>query len=138
MANVDEYEYGKTFTITTTRAALGIPPPNKIFGNKIFSVVLLNTGATDITVYPINSQGASNLEVVVPAGGGELAEEYGWSTIAGGFEAVASLASSTLSIQLYSRDGPIQATPPVIPISIIPIKRKVDKRFIQVKTFQVS
>jgi hypothetical protein len=138
MASSDEYEYGSAFTVTTTQAKLPVPAVDKIFSNKLFSVVLLNTGGADIYVYPINASGGQHIQIVVPAGGGELAEQYGWATIAGGFEAVAVGASSTLSIQMYSRDGPEKATPPVVPIAIISTPYTKQEKFLQVKTFLVD
>lgn len=138
MAGSEEYNFGDTFTIATSLSAIPVPTIDKRFANKLFSVGFINEGLNDVYVYPVDSQGGRTLRIPVVAGGAQLSEQFGWGSIAGGFEAIALVAPSSLAIQVYSRDGPEKATPPVVPVSIIATPSKPKQKFLQVKSFNIN
>lgn len=101
----------------------------------------MNTGLNDIEVYPIDSVGDDPIKILVPASAGQISEQFGWSSLAGGIEAVAIGGSSTLNVQIYSRNGPVEAVPPIVaaPIpGIISIEQVEKESILQVKSFLVN
>jgi hypothetical protein len=137
---IEDYQWGDVITATTTRSTVAITPIDKRFNNKIFTINIINLGAEDINVYPIDSQGGSDLKIRALSGGGQITEQFGWSTIAGGIE-IESLANTTaVNVQVYSRDGPRQEEPEPVVAQSGPDQLLLpdEKPFLQVKNFQVS
>jgi hypothetical protein len=98
------YSDGNVFAIPTTRSRIGIQQVSKIYEDQNFHLVLLNRGANLITVFVKSIAGDEERIEVPPSSPGIVLDGISYDKLVNGIDAIASVGTTNLMVNLYSND----------------------------------